>query len=262
MLLRLGLGLGATALRGADLPAAPQSGKAEFKLIVAAANTPQASAALQLDAQRSERQTVCFFDTRDGALNANHLILRVRQKGDDPAESTVKIRTDGNESTLSKAEQDIPPEQDWTHESDPTLSRSLDHGPVAKDVLTQVAAGQAPVAGLFNEPQRQLVAARLKDFNWDSLRCYGPLEARVWRQQWKFKGVPGKVTVELWHLQQAGRSLDILEVSTKAKAGSEAQTQALARQFYAAAKASGMGDPAGITKTQMVLDFFKPTMIN
>jgi len=117
---------------------------------------------------------------------------------------------------------------------------------------------QAAVEELFNAEQRQLVASRMKDFPWERLRRYGPIEAEVWAQQWKLYGFPEAVTVELWHLRWEDRTQDILEVSAKARGQTEAQTQALARQFFAAAKAAGLGEPAGQTKTTLVLVFFKP----
>ena len=98
----------------------------------------------------------------------------------------------------------------------------------------------------------------MKNFRWDSLRRYGPAESRVWRQQWKLHGFPENVTVELWHLAKDGRTQDMLEVSASAKAETEAQAQELAWKFFAAARAAGLGESTGQTKTRMVLDFFQP----
>ena len=80
----------------------------------------------------------------------------------------------------------------------------------------------------------------------------------MWRQQWKLHGFPEELTVELWNLEKDGRTQDVLEVSASAKANTEAQAKELARKFFAAAKAAGLGESAGQTKTKMVLDFFKP----
>ena len=98
----------------------------------------------------------------------------------------------------------------------------------------------------------------MKDFNWAGLRLYGPVEAEVWKQQWKLDGFPEDVTVELWHLQKDGEQQDILEVSANAKAETDEQAKELAQRFFAAARAAGMGEPTGLTKTQMVLDFYQP----
>lgn len=231
--------------------------KSEIKLFVRAANVPQAIKALKLDEHRAVNQLCCFFDTSDGTLEAKHLILRARQKGDGPGESTVKLRASGD-TELSDAERAIQPEQDWTDENQSTLSRSVDHSSLAAGMVAKAAAGKLAVAGLFNQEQRDLVMARMQDFKWESLRCYGPVETRVWRRQWKLHGFPEKVTVELWLLRKDGKHLELLEVSAKTKATTEEQSRTMAKQFYAAAKASGMGEPSGLTKTRMVLDFFKP----
>ncbi len=257
--LALGLVLVRTSLSGAQLPGpSPQVRKNEIKLFVNAANAEQAMKALKLDEHRSVKQIVCFFDTADRALEANDLILRARQKEGGPGESTVKLRAIDGATALSDAERAIQPEQDWTNENRPTLSRSVDHASWAKGLVPKVAAGQVAVAEIFDETQRKLVMARMKDFDWKSLRLYGPVDARVWRQQWKLQGFPENVTVELWHLQKDGRTQDVLELSAKAWAETDTEARALACRFFGAAKAAGFGAPAGQTKTKAVLDFFKP----
>jgi len=238
---------------------APQVRKNEIKLFVTAANTEQAIKALKLDEHQAKLRTVVFFDTSDRSLAANHLILRARQPGKGRrGDSTVKLRAPEGAVELSDAELAIQPEQDWTNENEATLSRSKDRESLAKDLVPRVIAGQLAMADLFDEEQHELVAGRMKDFNWAQLRLYGPVRAKVWRQQWKLDGFPEDMTVELWHLQKEGKTQDILEVSATAKAETEEQAKELARRFFAAARAAGMGEPTGQTKTQMVLDFFQP----
>lgn len=249
---------GAEVPKPAPAQADAASRKAEFKLLVPATDTPRALQALKLDPQRAVTAIVCYFDTPDGALDAKHLILRARQQGEANGESTVKLRAAEGETTLSDGERAIPAEKDWVDQTGATFSRSLDNVSLAKDLVSKVAAGQAPVVGLFNAAQRQLIAARVPDLKWDQLRCFGPVKAEIWRQQAQLAGFPGAATIELWHLQKDGRKLDLLEISAKAKPKSAEQAQALAKQFYAAAKTAGLGDPAGQTKTRMVLDFFQP----
>ena len=250
LVLMLGLPSGRESLLAEDsrtplrqLPAAPLVRKNEIKLFVTAANAAQAMKALKLDEHRFTQQTVCFFDTGNRALEASHLILRARQKGDGPGQSTVKVRAADAAMGLSDIERSLQPEQDWTNENEPTLSRSLDDAPLASGLVPAVAAGNGEVATLFNETQRKLVTERMKNFRWDSLRRYGPAESRVWRQQWKLHGFPENVTVEFWHLAKDGRTQDMLEVSASAKAETEAQAQELARKFFAAARAAGWANP-------------------
>ena len=150
------------------------------------------SAVLKLDEKLAYRQTVCFFDTADGALEARGLILRARQKDGGPGESTVKLRAIEGAGELSDAERAIQPEQDWTREDGPTLSRSVDHEAITEGLVARAAAGEGRVIELFNDQQQKLVMARMKDFNWESLRRYGPVEAKVWKQQRKLEGFRGK----------------------------------------------------------------------
>lgn len=232
--------------------------KNEIKLYVTPGNVEQALAVLKLDEKLAYRQMVCFFDTADGALEAQSLILRARQKDGGPGESTVKLRAIEGAGELSEVERTIQPEQDWTREDGPTLSRSVDHESIAEDLLAKVVSGERKVVELFNGQQQNLVMARMKDFHWENLRRYGPVEAKVWKQQRKLEGFKEKVTIEIWHLEMGGRKLDVLEVSANAKADTEEQAQALAKQFFGAAKAAGMGEPSGQTKTRKVLEFFKP----
>ncbi len=239
-------------------PAAPLARKSEIKLFVTAANTEQAIKALKLDEHKAKKRTVIFFDTGDRSLGANHLILRARQQGKGQGDSTVKLRAPEGEAELSDAERAIQPEQDWTNENEPTVSRSKDRESLDKGLVSKAIAGQLAIVELFSSEQQELVTGRMKDFNWADLRLYGPVEAEVWKQQWKLEGFPEDVTVELWHLQKAGKQQDILEVSANAKAETDEQAKELARRFFAAARAAGMGEPTGLTKTQMVLDFYQP----
>lgn len=255
-LLTLCLVFGGGALAGGEPTVF--SRKNEIKLFVTPANTDGALAALKLDEKLAVRQSVCFFDTPEGELEAQGLILRARQKDGEPGQSTVKLRAVDATAELSEAERAIQPEQDWTRVDAPTLSRSLDYGPIAQGLVGKVAAGEGKVVELFDEQQQKLVTARMKDFNWESLRRYGPVEAKVWRQQRKLEGFKEKVTVEIWRLEKDGRTLEVLEVSANAKADTEEQAQALAKQFFGAAEAAGLGEPAGQTKTRKVLEFFKP----
>jgi len=233
----------------ADQP--PRAGKTEFKFLVSATNTASALQALKLDEHCAEKQIVYYFDTSDKILAAHHLTLRARQPAGRPGDSTVKLRASAGKLEWTDLERTLKPEQDWTSEREVTESRALDSrlttGSVAK-----VAAGAAPVSELFTAAQRQLVAARLPGVAWESLKCYGPVEAEVWPRQTKLPGFPEPVTVELWHLRQAGRTQDLLEVSVRVPSSK------LVRQFFETGKASGLGEPAGQTKTQKVLDFFKP----
>ena len=243
----------------AQISAAPLARKNEIKLFVMVGDVDQALKVLKLDEADAVQQEVCFFETADGELEAHQVILRARQKDAKAGDSTVKIRVaEGTNGELSVEELAITPEQDWTQEDRPSLSRSLDDRKLPTGLVPRVAAGEGSIVELFNKNQQKLLAARMKDFQWDSLKRYGPVETRVWREYRTFDGFQEKVTIERWHLEKDGRSLEILEVSAKTKAETEEQALAMAKQFFGAAKAAGLGEPSGQTKTRMVLDFFKP----
>lgn len=263
--LRCSLKLGWIFMVGSLIAAEPHSSlpqifarKNEIKLFVTPAHMEQALAALKLDESKAVQQLVCFFDTADGALEAQNLILRARQKDGELCESTVKLRAIDGTTDLSEFERSIQPEQDWTHENGPTLSRTVDRASIEMGLVPKIAKGEGVVRELFSEPQQNLVLARMKDFNWASLKRYGPVQARVWRENRMLEGFKEKVTIERWRLEKDGRTLEVLEISAKAKADTEEQAQALAKQFFAAAKAAGLGEPSGQTKTKQVLEFFKP----
>jgi hypothetical protein len=238
--------------------ATPLPRKHEIKLYITAENTEQALQFFKLDEHRAKERTVVFFDTAEQSLAASHLILRAREGSKGRIDSTVKLRAFEDLTELSDAESKIQPEQDWTNEKEPVHSRSMDRESVAKGVLKKVISGEAAASELFSKEQHELVDARMKDFDWEDLRLYGPVEVMVWRKKWMLDGFPEAVTVELWQLKKNGKTLDILEVSAKAKAENDEIAKDLARQFFAATRAAGLGEPGDNTKTRMVLDFYQP----
>ena len=232
--------------------------KNEIKLVVAAENLAHARRVLKLEEQPPDQQVVCFFDTADGALRANHLILRARQDDGEAGESTVKLRAVPEGEALTEQELALPPEQDWTRADGPTLSRALDSDPLETGAVPRVIENGKNVISLFDPQQRALVTARIGDLDWSRLKRYGPIRAEVWKRQLKLDGFKGRVTVEIWHLKDGDRSQEILEISTKAKADSEIEARQIAKSFFHAAKTAGFGDPTGDTKTAKALEFYKP----
>ncbi len=230
----------------------------EIKLFVSPKNTAPALKSLDLDPDASDAQDVCFFDTADRALAAHDLIFRVRQGSAKAGDAIVKIRTMPDSPELTDAELAIPAEQDWTDGSQPVISRTLKSKLSRKGLLADVVAGKVPAGDLLSDKQKELITRRLPGFKFDSLKRYGPVKTEVWKNHLKFKGFPEPVTVELWQLQENDRSENLLEVSSKASAGSDAQARDQAKQFFAAAKSAGMGTPTPQTKTSKVFEFHKP----
>lgn len=230
----------------------------EIKFQVAPANVATALKTLNLNPAAATTRNTCFFDTADGALAARNLILRVRQTAGKSGDSTVKIRTTEATAKLSPAEQAIPPEQDWTGESEPAISRSADRALTDSALLGRVLAGKAPVRELFNKQQQALVTGRIAGFKFKSLKRHGPFKTRTWKKLSNLDGFARQLTVELWSLEKAGRSEQILELSTKVTTGTDAQARAVAKRFFAAAKSAGMGKPDTRTKTRRIIEFYQP----
>jgi hypothetical protein len=248
-----GLGLAVSA------PAKKSSGdRSELKLVIPPERAAAAAAALGLAEKTPAPLDVLFFDTKDAALQAKNLILRVRHKGGTPGESTVKLRMISGQDELSDVEQSIPQETEWTNPGVPLVSRSLTYTIPPDQYGSVVREGASPET-LFNDKQRRLVEARLPAFQWGSLVAHGPVRGEIFDRQCKLKGFPIPVTVERWHLQKDGRSSEILEVSAKVKASSEAEAKETAAVFFQAAEDAGFGPPNSQTKTQLLLDFFRST---
>jgi hypothetical protein len=230
----------------------------EFKLLVTAVDTASVLKALALDREHADKGIVYFFDTRDKVLQAHYVTLRGRQYGSDSGDSTVKLRAVAGSMKLSDEERALVIELDWTNEQMPAEARSLTRKNIKKDLVENVGSGLTPVAELFTDAQRRLVQARVQGVDWEVIKPYGPIEAFVWKRKAHLAGFTEPVTVELWQLRQDGRVQEILEVSAKARVKIAAEAQPLARDFFAAARAAGLGEPDGQTKTQQVMDFFQP----
>lgn len=230
----------------------------EIKFQVVPAKVAAVLKSLNLDSNAATPRDVCFFDTADGALAARNLIVRVRQTAGKSGDVTVKIRTTDATAELSKAEQAISPEQDWTGESEPVISRSVERTLRDRELLGRVLAGKTSVRELLTKQQQELITGRIKGFRFESLKRHGPFKAQVWKKLSHLGGFEGQLTVELWDLQKADRIEEVLELSTTATTETDAQAGAVAKRFFAAAKTAGMGKPDPRTKTRRVLDFYQP----
>ena len=230
--------------------------KDEFKLTVTALDAATALRMLGLELSYAEQEIVYYFDTRDRVLQAHHLTLRARQPGGHSADSTVKLRASAGTLELNTEERALPVEQDWTNERGPSAARSINHKKIENSVFDKVVTGLLPVKELFTDSQRHLVVARVPGVTWESLEPIGPVQADVWSRQAQLAGFAHPVTVELWNLRQGEREQQILEVSAKVRVNTESEAQQLAKQFFAATRSAGLGEPNGLSKTTQVMDFF------
>ena len=200
---------------------------------------------------------VAFFDTRDSTLAAKNVILRVRREAGTPGQSTVKIRADSAAEPSDDLELSMPAEFDWMSPDAPEFSRSLNHT-LPPNQLDAVVSRTAQINTLFNSRQQHLLTSTCPEFSWEKLLVFGPVQAEVWDKQSKLKGFPKPISVERWHLERDGRKSEILEVSVKVSTSSEAEAKQLAAAFYQAAEDAGFGPAQGLSKTQIVMDFFRP----
>lgn len=236
-------------------PRAP--GRVELKLVVPADKVGRAEATLMQPGTHTVDEDIMFFDTSDRALAAAGIILRARWKSDGRGDTTVKLRDGDSARALSDAEKGIAAEEDWVDDIQPLISRSVTNVGLGKSVLQDVIHGTAAPRTLFNAEQIQLIEARLAPFPWNRLESIGPIQAKLWPKGVELKDFPKPLTAERWHLQKQGRVLDILELSVKASPKSDKAAKALATKFFTAAAEGGFGSPSGVSKTQLVLDFFK-----
>ncbi len=236
----------------------PGRERSELKMVVPPDRVAAAFAALRLAEKTPASLEVVFFDTADAALQSRNVILRVRHRAGTPGDSTVKIRTTTNDDALGEAEKAITPELDWINPDAPAVSRSISHE-LPPDQYNAVLHDGASAETLFSDKQRQLVETRRPGLAWTDLVAHGPVRAEVWDRQCKLKGFPKPVTVERWHLERGGQKAEIFEVSVKVSTSSETEAKELAIAFFQAAEDAGFGRPSGQSKTQLVLDFFRPS---
>ncbi len=233
------------------------SERIEIKLVLPTDKVAQAEATLMRPGTHGVEADIAFFDTPDRALAAAGVFLRARWRSDGRGDSTVKMRSSDSTRKLSETEQAIGVEEDWVNDVQPMISRSVNNIGLSKTALRDVMRGSASPQSLFNEEQIKLLEARLTPFPWNRLKLIGPIHAELWTRSVTLKDFPKPLTAERWHLQQQGRQLDILELSVKASPKSAQAAKALAEKFFNAAAEQGFGPSSGVSKTQLVLDFFK-----
>lgn len=232
--------------------------KVEVKLLVAPGNLVAAKQALEKLAKGTAyaEQVVFFFDTADGALSRRGVILRAREVMGSPGESTVKLRGAGDAPGF-----DVPAETDVMAPGKSVESRSLDDESIPAGRIAAMANGKViALKEIFSDRQREFAQVGAgSDFpiDWTALHRYGPAHAKVWKKTLEI-GDFKKVTAESWLLARANAEpLELLEVSVKVKGDSEKEIASAAGRFFEAAKPD-FGAPSGESKTQKVLDYYKP----
>ncbi len=252
-----------SALASLGLPAmvfAQQKG--EIKFAVPAEKIAEARRILKLDEVSAGDITsvvICFFDTSDADLNGKEIILRARQKGTKPGETTVKLRNvEAGEPMKEQA--GVEREIEWSGPDRSSVCRSLDGADIEPGLVEKTAAGEGEgIAKLFTEEQKELAERRNADaIAWEDLKRFGPVKATVWKDV-KLSGFGKKITVESWPLEKDGKTLEILELSVKEE-GTQIELEMLAKSFYEAIKELEFEDENHVSqsKTKTVLEFYAP----
>jgi len=242
------------------LPSVLLADSAEIKMLIAEEMRPAAMKTLKMESGKPPEVSISFFDTKDTALDAANLIVRVRQEhkagksGKFELDSVVKLRG----AQPPKGFDTLEPEADWVGPEAVKASFSIkEEDGLNATLVADVLAGKEPVQKVLTETQQSFAAACFgKPVPWPELRRYGVIEV------WKSKRDIGEfkdVTVELWKLTPtAGKPLELLEVSIKVKNASADEIKTNAAAFYAAASKAGLGIAAGASKTSQVINALKP----
>ncbi|MDZ4288852.1 MAG: hypothetical protein U0984_12880 [Prosthecobacter sp.] len=240
--------------------------QAEIKMLIAPDKLGEAKTTLDIKASEAPEVRVCFFDTAEAALNEKKLILRVRleekanQAGKKDVDAVVKLR---GTKTAPDGWEELKPEEDWVGPDaakDVKPSFSIKEEGLDEARMRKVMDGALAVKEVLSDQQREFCAACLgwkrKAFPWPDLKRYGVIEVWKSKRDW---GAFKKVTVELWRLAKDGKEpMELLEISVKTKEGDAKPAAEVAREFYAAAAQAGLGKATGESKTQKVIDYFKP----
>ena len=164
-----------------------------------------------LTVDNDEERYIYFFDTPARDLSAAGIVARARRIVGGQHDSTVKFRP-VVPAEVSKAWTKLAGFKLEADASEKGIVKSASLTmPVAKGLIKKVVAGDKPIGELFTKEQRELLrSVGGREIDFDSLSCFGPLEAH----RWKFDepGCPWRITAELW---KRGDGARLMEVSIK-----------------------------------------------
>ncbi|QWF23936.1 hypothetical protein KM427_09725 [Nocardioides sp. LMS-CY] len=189
----------------------PDVDAVELKVTISDQDRPGVIEALGIDPLDAGLRQVAFVDTRELALSAAGLVLRVRRTQDKPGDVTVKLRpmlpADVPEGLRGipgfKVEVDASP-------AGYTCSCSLT-AEVSDKKARRVLTGNRTIADVLSDEQGALVLARLPEgVTMEDLRVLGPVT--LLKAKFEHRDYPHRMVAELWFLPDGVR---ILELSTK-----------------------------------------------
>jgi hypothetical protein len=194
----------------------PPPEKIEVKLAFMSEDTAKGFAVLGLSDPPKEERRIHFFDTENLALFDRGLILRVRQTvaGDDPDDSTLKVRGTGAPDAASRflatagGGAKFEGDQNVGREEAPSFSITTEPGGA---VIAAVVTDVGKLESVLNEPGKTLFREMSgAEADPTVVKCFGPIRSQIWK--FKPDGFTGKITAELWDVAGA----QLLEISNKA----------------------------------------------
>ncbi len=236
---------------------------AEIKLLIACDKLADAKKILEVKTDTPADVRVCFFDTSKTLLDASKVIVRARleAKADGKKDVTVKLR---GAKTPPAGFESLKSEADWVGPNllkDVKPSFEVKQEDLNETPLKEVLDGKLNVGEILSDEQKKFAQACLDAgqpaLAWGDMRRYG--EIQVWKSKHTVGKLKKKVTVELWRLERPEKGdLELLEISVKTEKDDPRSVSEIAAEFYQEALDAGLGEATGASKTQKVIEYYKP----
>jgi hypothetical protein len=205
--------------------------------------------------EAKEKRDIYFYDTPRLALAQHHIILRSRKTtlGDDPDDSTVKLRGDIANNVSD----------DWLHlegaESKREFDMVVDKPKVPSISITvaqhsgeidDVKNGKRSVEKLFSRDQERFLRKYADGtLDWENLKPMGPVKAEIWKLR-QPNGFDLNLTIERWNVD--GKLF--FEISTRTNPKEADRIATHLKDFLESKGITKSDDPD--TKTAFVLSHF------
>lgn len=200
------------ATRGRIAAALSGSDSIEIKATIPQNQVKQFLKRFKLKVDAGPQRTIYFFDTPNLDLHRAGIIARARSAVGERHDCTIKLRPVEPEK-VPRGWRDYPGFKIETDASEHDMVRSASFTmPVGKGLIKRVAAGNAPIATLFDKAQQRFLLAMAKrKLDFARMNPLGPLRAHRWK--FAHAGCPWPMTIELW--ERADRAT-LMEASIKA----------------------------------------------
>jgi hypothetical protein len=144
-----------------------------------------------------KQRFIYFFDTPKLELNGVGIIVRARRTVGEEHDCTIKFRPI-EPGRVPKKWHKYPGFKIETDASEQDMVKSASFTmPVKKGLIKRVAAGDAPIADLFDDAQHLFLSSMGKEKpDYSKLQLLGPLQAHRWKLN--DPGCPWPMTTELW----------------------------------------------------------------